>query len=370
MKKVLFTSHVANFSKFNWPLMEWFQKQGWEVHYASLDEEEIPCCDRHFQVSFHRSPYHLDNIKAYFQLKKIISQEQYRIIHCHTPMGGVVTRLAASGARRKGTKVLYTAHGFHFYQGAPISYWLIYYPVEKFLSCITDCIITLNEEDYQIAKKRFHSRQTEKISSAGVDLERFRPAGKAEKMKLRQAQGIREEAFVLLYTAEFILRKNHDFFIRNIPFLKTHIPELKVILLGKGRTFEACRQLVQQLGLSDTVFFFGYRKDVERFCQSADLVVSVSRQEGLPVNLLEGMASGLPVVCTKIRGQVDLIEDGKNGFLFPVNDSKAFRQAILQMYQDAGFREKSGNTNRIKAQNYSKEDAVLQMAKIYFPFME
>lgn len=370
MKKILFTSHVANFSKFNWPLMEWFQKQGWEVHYASLDEEEIPCCDRHFQVSFHRSPYSLNNVKAYFQLKKIISREKYHIIHCHTPMGGVVTRLAASDARRKGTKVLYTAHGFHFYQGAPVSYWLLYYPVEKILSYITDCIITLNEEDYQIAKKRFHSQYTEKISSVGVDLDRFHPVGKEEKIKLRQAQGIPEKAFLLLYTAEFIPRKNHIFFIQNIPFLKEHIPELKVILLGKGQTLEACRQLVQQLGLSDTVFFLGYRKDVEHFCQAADLVVSVSRQEGLPVNLLEGMATGLPVVCTKIRGQVDLIEDGENGFLFPVNNAQAFRQAILRIYRDTKFQEKIGNNNRIKAQKYSKEDAVLQMAEIYFPFME
>lgn len=370
MKKILFASHVANFSKFNWPLMEWFQKKGWEVHYASLDEEEIPCCDQHFRVSFHRSPYSLDNVKAYFQLKKIISQEQYHIIHCHTPMGGVITRLAACGARQKGTKVIYTAHGFHFYQGAPVSYWLLYYPAEKILSYITDCIITLNEEDYQIAKKHFYSRQIEKISSAGVDLQRFHPAGKEEKIKLRQAQGIPEKAFLLLYTAEFIPRKNHAFLIQNISFLKKHIPELKVILLGKGKTFESCRQLAHQLGLTDTVFFPGYRKDVELFCRAADLAVSVSRQEGLPVNLLEAMASGLPVVCTKIRGQVDLIEDGENGFLFPVNDKEKFRQAVLKMYQDIKFREKAGNYNRIKAQTYSKEHVVSQMAKIYFPFME
>ena len=156
MSKVLFLSNTANFSKFNRPFMRWFKENGWQVDYASAGEETVLDCDNQFKISIARSPFSLKNFKAYKQLKKILIKNNYDLLHCHTPMGGVLGRLAAKSLRKKGKiKVIYTAHGFHFYKGAPLLNWILYYPMEKYLSHCTDVIVTINEEDYERAKKDF-----------------------------------------------------------------------------------------------------------------------------------------------------------------------------------------------------------------------
>jgi glycosyltransferase EpsD len=150
-KKVLFISNTANFSKFNRPFMRWFKKQDWQVDYVSAGEEIVLDCDNQYSICMTRSPFNLKNIRAYKELKKIVLND-YDIIHCHTPIGGVLARLAA---RKIRAKVIYTVHGFHFYNGAPLLNWLIYYPIEKFLMKYTDCLITINQEDYYFAKQKF-----------------------------------------------------------------------------------------------------------------------------------------------------------------------------------------------------------------------
>jgi glycosyltransferase EpsD len=152
MRKILFVSNTANFAKFNRPFMRWFKSQGWHVDYASAGEETVLDCDNHYTVTMARMPFNLKNIKAYKILKSLIQKNHYDIIHCHTPMGGCLARLAGQGS---GAKIVYTAHGFHFFKGAPLLNWLIYYPVEKYLAKFTDCLITINEEDYEIAHKKF-----------------------------------------------------------------------------------------------------------------------------------------------------------------------------------------------------------------------
>lgn len=369
MKKVLFTSHVANFVKFNKPFMKWFQEQGWEVHYASLDEEEIPCCDRHFKVDFNRSPYSFDNVRAYFQLKRLLKQENYDLIHCHTPMGGVVTRLAAKSFRKKGTKVLYTAHGFHFYQGAPKKNWLLYYTMERFLARYTDCIITMNEEDYRAASDpKFGAKCVKKIDGVGVDLSRFHPVSAEEKSALRREYGFRDEDFILIYVAEMIPRKNHAFLLEQMNELKQQIPTVKLILAGRGDLMEQHRAYVESLGLGSIVSFMGYRTDVDRLFQLADVDVSPSFQEGLPINLIEAMASGLSVVCSKIRGQVDLVEEGKNGFLFSLgkpDSGNVLIDQIVMLCRDEDLRSSMGICGAEVAQKYSLGRAIENMAEIY-----
>ena len=156
MKKILFLSNTANFSKFNRPYMRWFKEQGWLVDYCSAGEEQVFDCDNQYSIPIARSPFNLNNIKAYKELKQILTDNNYDILHCHTPMGGVIGRLAAIKLRKQNKiKVIYTAHGFHFYKGAPIMNWLLYYPMEKWLSRFTDIIITINEEDYEEAIKSF-----------------------------------------------------------------------------------------------------------------------------------------------------------------------------------------------------------------------
>ena len=164
MKKVLFTSHTANFCKFNRPFMRWFREQGWQVDYACACEEEVYDYDNLYKISFARVPWSKDNIKAYKDLKKILDENYYDIIHTHTPMGSVITRLAARNTRKKGTKVIYTAHGLHFFKGAPLKNWLMYYPMEKWMSKYTDCLVLINEEDYQnCIKRHFKAGKIEKL---------------------------------------------------------------------------------------------------------------------------------------------------------------------------------------------------------------
>ena len=368
-KKVLFTSHRANFAKFNRPFMRWFKEQGYEVHYASDGEEEVLDCDKHFDVCFDRSPYSKRNIKAYRQLKDIIDKENYDIIHCHTPMGSVVTRLAAKDARKKGTRVLYTAHGFHFYKGAPLVNWLFYYPVEKYLSKYTDCIITINQEDFECAKAKFKSTNVEKINGVGVDLNRFKPVSGEEKVSLRKQYGFNENDFILIYVAEFTENKNHGFILGCLAQLKNMIPNLKVIFAGDGATSTEMAEMSNKLGLGDIVNFLGYRKDIDKLLKMSDISVSASIREGLGLNIIEGMACGLPIVATKNRGHCDIISAGTNGYLYDLDSNDEFIKYITELYNNKAKREEMRKINILDVKRYSLEDAIKNMSCIYKDYM-
>lgn len=365
--KVLFVSHTTNFIKFNLPYLKWFQEQGWIVHYASAEEEPFPdgICDAHFRIAFQRSPYNSDNMRAYKQMKRLINSQNYQLIHCHTPVGGAVTRLAARDARKKGTKVIYTAHGFHFYRGAPKRNWMLYYPIEKYLSRYTDCLITMNEEDYQLAFSKLHPGLIEKIDGVGVNLSSFFPVSNDQKNRLRQQYSFNTDDFILIYTAEFITRKGHDFLINILPELRKEIPELKVILCGTGELFSKIQQKVSALHINDIVLFTGYCDNINEMCNMADALVSVSLQEGLPINIIEGMAVGLPIVCAKIRGQVDIIQDGINGLLYTNENSKEIITKITNLYNNYVLRDKMAQYNLNDVKRYSLDNALKNMQRVY-----
>lgn len=190
MPKILFVSNTANFQKFNLPFMRDLRAKGWKVDYASPADESVTECDRFYDVEMPRSPLHAVRIlRAVRALRRILEEGEYDVIHCHTPVGGVAARLAARALHRRGlVRVIYTAHGFHFYKGAPLVNWLVFYPVEKWLSRLTDVLITINEEDYRLASRKFVRRKKDaltgavrglpeviKIDGVGVDLSRFTP---------------------------------------------------------------------------------------------------------------------------------------------------------------------------------------------------
>lgn len=306
-KKILFTSHTANFQKFNRPFMRMLSAQGYEVHYASMGEEEILDCDKSFVVPFTRSPFGLSNVAAYKQLKEIIDREGYDLIHTHTPMGSVVTRLAARSARKNGTRVIYTAHGFHFFKGAPLLNWLIYYPVEKAMAKHTDTLITINNEDYERAKKKFKT-DVRYVPGVGVDESKFKPRlTKKQRNDLRATLGIKPDDFVMIYPAELSKRKRQMWLIDTLSnFMKQH-PDVHLVLPGGDSLEGKCQALTAQLGLADQIHFLGYRHDIPQLMMASDLSVSSSSQEGLPVNLLEALAAGLPIVATRCRGVTDMV---------------------------------------------------------------
>lgn len=366
MKKVLFVSHVANFIKFNAPFMRWFRDNGWEVHYASLGEEPVTDCDKEFRVCFNRKVFHTDNFKAYRQIKKVIDEGGYDLIHCHTPIGAALTRYAARKARKKGTKVIYTAHGFAFWKGAPKKDWIIYYNAEKFLSRYTDILVLINNEDYNTAvERKFRAERIVKIDGVGVNTDRFRPSTPEIRAEKRKALGIPEDGFLLLYAAEFIPRKNHAFLIDMLKRLRAEGVDIRCALLGKGKLFDEIKAKTAELDLDDYVQFFGYRRDAEEFYAAADMVAAPGSQEGLPVHLLEAMASGLPVVATEIRGHTDLIQTDRNGILYTYNDSEGFCSAVRRIIGDAELRAEMYSNNISDVKKYSVENAVSDMAEIY-----
>ncbi|MCR9039573.1 glycosyltransferase family 4 protein [Bacillus sp. L381] len=371
-KKVLFCATVDyHFKAFHLPYFQWFQDMGWEVHVAAGGDMNLPFVNEKFSVPIRRSPFHPENLSVYRQLKRLIQDNGYDMIHCHTPVGGVLARLAARQARQKGTKVLYTAHGFHFCEGAPLKNWLLYYPIEKFLSSYTDCLITINEEDYERAKQMKKTDcDAKKIHGIGVDTDRFRPVSRAESERLREKHGFTAGEFILVYPAELNGNKNQGILIEAAALLKNSIPELKLVFAGEGAMEESYRKKAESLGVSDIVRFYGFCRDIHELIQLADLSVASSIREGLGMNVLEGMAAEKPAVAADNRGHREIIEDGVNGFLVPAGDSAAFADRIEKLYRSPGLRKAMGQKGRRTAECFSETRTVKEMAHIYAGYMD
>jgi glycosyltransferase EpsD len=214
--------------------MKWFKEQGWVVDNISPGLEIADYVDNQYDVPITRNPLSLHNVLAYNTVKKIILHNHYDIVHCHTPVGGLLGRLCSIRLRKQGTAVIYTAHGFHFFKGSSMLSWIVYYPIEKVLSRYTDCIVTINQEDYRIAQNKFYARNVFKINGVGVNLHRFKPAHNEEKAALRKQYGFRDDDFIVIYVAQFVPRKNHAFLIRQAPALSLKIKNLKILFAGGG----------------------------------------------------------------------------------------------------------------------------------------
>ncbi len=369
MQKVLFTATVDSHIKhFHLPYLKWFQEQGYEVHVATNGEEEIPYCNKKHIVRFERSPFKTNNLKAIKQLKKIIEKEKFDIIHCHTPMGSVVTRIAAMKAREKyHTKVIYTAHGFHFFKGAPIINWLIYYPVEKMLDKAMDCLITINEEDYNLAKRRFKTKQIELVHGVGVDETKFNiTMTEQEKAELRRSLGIEENDFVIIYPAELNKNKNQGMLLNAITKLKKQGYEnIKVLLPGKDSNNGAYEIMAKNLEIEQQIKFLGYRTDIPKLIKISNLAVATSTREGLPINMVEAMYCELPCIATINRGHKELIESGKNGFLVEINNVNQLASNILELYKNKELRIEFTKNAKEKAEVFILYNVKNEMEKIY-----
>lgn len=367
-RKVLFiaTEDQGHIMKFHLPYLKAFKEKGFEVHVACAGDKTISYCDQKIAIPFHREPLRLQNLLAYKELKQAIENENYEIIHCHTPVGGVLGRLAARRARKKGTRVIYTAHGFHFFQGSSRLSWLLYYPVEKFLSRWTDCLITINREDYAIAhQKGFHARRLAYVHGVGVDLARYFPIGREEKVQLRRELGMQKDAFVMLLAADYNRNKNQHLLINAVAALKEEIPKIQLLLVGEGKNEEDYRSMVHNLGLQEHVKILGFRKDVSKLLQASDLAVSASYREGLPVFLMEAMATGLPIVATNCRGNRNLVQDGVNGKLVAVNDLAGYVQAVRSLAVTEEERIAMGKKAMELVRVYDLNQVIEEMRDIY-----
>lgn len=369
MKKVLFTATVdSHILQFHLPFLKLFKENGYEVHVATNGNDEIPYCDVKHVVSFERSPIKINNLKAIGQLRKIINEEKFDIIHTHTPMGSVVTRLAAKKARKKyHTRVIYTAHGFHFYKGAPLLNWCLFYPVEKYLSKYTDTLILINKEDYDIAKKKFKKcKDIQYVPGVGIDEAKFDfDLSDKEKHDLRKSLGLKDDDFVMIYPAEISKRKRQIWLINTLKGLFTKNNDIHLLLPGKDSLNGECQALVKKYNLEKQIHILGFRKDILRLLMISNLAVSSSRQEGLPVNIMEAMYVGLPIIATDCRGNRDLIKNEKNGFIIQIDNQESFSESVNKIYYDRNIIKKMRQSNLNDIKNYMLPDIIAHMERIY-----
>ena len=373
-RKILFTSHTANFHKFNRPIMRMLRGTlegpysdlnigGWQVDYASANEEKIYDADNVFKIDFARSPFRFDkHVKAYRQLKKLIAEGDYEVIHTHTPVGSIVTRAAAKAVRKNGVKVIYTCHGFHFYDGAPKSYWALWYRAEKKMAKSTDLLITINREDYNRAKSDF-ACPVRMIDGVGIDTTKFNTSlSKAKKANLRKDIGLNIDDFAIVYVAEFIDRKNHRMLLESLAPILRDDERVKVVLLGKGILMDEMMGLAKDLDVADQVLFLGYRNNVYEILQCCNLCVATSKSEGLGLGVLEAVLCGCPILISDNRGHRDIVDDKKK-YLFALGDNARLEKKV---------RDAIKNPNKYHLdfpERYSLRNSLTEMKKIYEEFL-
>lgn len=315
------------------------------------------------QIDFSRNPINIyTDYKSYTQIEKILSKTKFEFIHCHTPTAGVITRIAA---KTKGIKTIYTAHGFHFYKGAPLKNWLLYFPIEWVLSFFTDVLITINKEDYTRAKKYMKAKKVEYVPGVGIDRDKYscNVLTSKEKEKIRCSLGVNDDDTMLLSIGELSTRKNHEAVIKAIH--KLNNKKIKYYICGQGDLKKYLQSLINKFNLKNNVKLLGFRTDINELCCCADLFIFPSLQEGLPVALMEAMASGLPCVVSDIRGNTDLIDDGKGGFLCKPNDVNGFAQKIKMLLSDRDLSTSMSVYNINKLKKYDISAINIQMKKIY-----
>lgn len=338
MKILYITTISLTMNSFFKPHIEMLVRQGNQVELACnyndlpLDKLYVELGCKIHQIDFSRSPLSKENIKAYKQLKKLIGEGEYDIVHCHTPNASVITRLVCRKFRIKhGLKVFYTAHGFHFYKGAPVLNWLVYYPVEKICSCFTDKLITINKEDFELAKNKFKANVVHYIPGIGIDFSRFKNMVVDRSVK-RQEIGVPEDAFLLLSVGELNENKNHQIIIKALA--KLNKPNIHYAIAGDGDKKDYLLELASFLGVSEQVHLLGYRKDVPELNHAADLFCFPSIREGLGLAPIEAMACGLPVVAATNRGTCEYVVSNENGFLCEYYDVDAFVSSIAKLMED------------------------------------
>lgn len=336
-KRFLIVAHNSRFLvQFELNNVRLLQQMGVEVHCATNFYGETMIQDAEdilkgygivlHQIDIERSPLDLKrNFRAYRQLKSLIKEIGFDGVHCHTPIGGVVGRLAANVAHHR--PVMYTAHGFHFYKGCPIKNRLLYETAERFLAHYTDALITINQEDYAVARRFSVRGKAYYVPGVGIDLKKC--AGKTvDRNKKRMDLGVRNDVEVYVAVGELIPRKGFDQLIQ--AFVNGNISNSVLLICGSGKEQKRLQSLIKQYGATDSIRLLGFRKDISEILQASDVFVFPSLQEGLPVALMEAMAFGLPCIASRIRGNVDLLGD-EYPFLFDSGNVEVLSRKLKEI---------------------------------------
>lgn len=377
MKRALIYASVASMiDLFNMENIKLLQKMGYRVDVAcnfidgnitsdarikefilELDELKV----HHFQIPIPRQITKIDKIKeSILVTKKLAKENNYDIVHCHSPIGSVICRWVFKDF---DTRIIYTAHGFHFFKSASFVNWLIYYPIERLMARYTDDLITINDEDFKRAKKFRVRNNVYKINGIGVSLDKFSKNLFINREDLLKDFQIINKDYLLVSVGQLSKRKNHKMVIEAMSRIGN--PSLKYIIIGDGELKESLKKLIKQLNLSKNVFLLGYKKNVGDYLSVADAYIFPSEQEGLPASLMESMAIGLPAIVSNIRGNSDLIDDYKGGYLFSLKNINSLVEAITEATSNSSLSKKQGLYNQNKIKTFSDKYVNMQMKKIY-----
>ena len=343
-------------------------KEGHTVDIACNDHiSDVPACYKQWGCKVHhlsciRTPLTLKTITAIQELKKITSSNHYDIIHCHTPIAAMCTRIACRKTRKSGTKIIYTAHGFHFYKGAPLKSWMLYYPIEKICSHWTDTLITINQEDYLLAKKKMKAHSVEYIPGMGVDTKKIANT-EVCKSKKRLEIGVPQNAFLLLSVGELNCNKNHEVVIRAIAQLQNH--NIYYAIAGYGDHHNYLKLLADELGIAEQIHFLGYRKDVAELYATSDVCCFPSIREGLGLAAIEGMAAGLPLLVADNRGTRDYCNHLKNGLVCDPFSPTEFANAIQYLADNKDQCQSMGQLNAKSVEIFDIQNITQKMHAIY-----
>ncbi|MFS0614942.1 glycosyltransferase family 4 protein [Lederbergia ruris] len=367
MKKILFISNITKkITNFSIPSITAAQQLGYEFHMAANlsnfadDETDYNVTLHH--INLDRNPFSIKNFRAYREMLTLIKKERFDVIHCNTPIGGILGRLC--GKRAKIKNVIYTAHGFHFYKGAPLKNNIIFKMAEKWMAQYTDAIITMNNEDFKEAQKLKLRRNGRAyyIPGVGVDTKLYQD-NQVDKKRLKESLTIKEDDILLISMGDLIQRKNYEASIEAIA--KTDNPKLHYLICGVGPKLESLQILAKNRGIEKQIHFLGFRTDIKELLAIADIFLFTTYQEGLPRSLMEAMATGLPCVVSNVRGNVDLINNNEGGYLLDPDDIGGIAKAINKLASNKELRRNMSARNLEEIKRYDVENIKKEMQKIY-----
>lgn len=341
-------------------------EMGFDVGIAA-NLSEIESKLKHSKITYHhidleRNTFSLKNLTAYKQLLNVIFDEEYNAIHCNSPTGGLLGRLC--GKKAKVKKIIYTAHGFHFYNGAPLINNTLFKWAERWLAHYTDAIITINKEDFEAAQK-FKLRNGGKVyyvPGVGIDTSQTDSAV-SKRDELLKELGLNDPVVLFISVGELNRNKNHGTVFEALRKIKNQ--NIHYLVCGIGSEKERLIEIAENYGIKNNIHFLGYRTDVYQLLKSCDVFIQSSYREGLSRSIMEAMSAGLPCVVSKIRGNVDLIKEGEGGFLCKPDDSECFAHSINKLSKDTELRKRMGTSNLKTIQKFDIENVRIQMKEIY-----
>jgi glycosyltransferase involved in cell wall biosynthesis len=329
---------------------------GMETYFEKLDID-------FFQIDFSSNePLSKASLDSYRELKDVLVNTHFDLIHCHTPIAGALCRIVSRGLRKKGTKVIYTTHGFYFHKKSGVKAWLLYYPVEWFLSGLCDAIVTINQEDYQVAKGMRCSRVYH-INGVGVDTDKFWNV-QVNRDAYRHKLGIGPDDVVVLSVGELSRRKNQKVVVDALALINE--PRLVLVHCGNAmNNANTKREMVDAANCEHVrLIMLGLRNDMPQICKCADIGTISSTREGLGLAGIEMLASGLPLVASAVQGILDYAKDGGNGFLADPLEPRSFARGIKKLL-DPMVREGMRQTCHDSSLPFDSSVANAQMAQIY-----